>query len=110
MEKRLRQRVSEVEKVVEEKELSEKAHQAVSKATVWLTSLVALVAWFWTLARQKVEELELSSEQGSRAEIVYPTFRDIGLMMTSHLGSVGDRCKRVCNCAHSLSVIVTPFS
>jgi len=60
--RRLEQRHQSVERVVQNADLSECASEAVAKARSGLGALVAVVAWFWSLTRQRVEELELSEE------------------------------------------------
>ena len=39
-----------------------KAQEALSKGRNWLVSLVAVVGWYWSVARTRVEDLELSEE------------------------------------------------
>jgi hypothetical protein len=68
VQERLNKHVDEVEKVVEKAHLGEKAQTAVGKSRTWLVTLAACVAWFWGLARQRVEEMELSEEQ---EQVVY---------------------------------------
>ena len=60
--RRLEQRHKGVERVVEQADLSECASAAVAKSRSCLGALVAVVAWFWSLSRRRVEELELSEE------------------------------------------------
>jgi hypothetical protein len=59
---RLQERLDNIEKVVQEAELGEKAKQGVAKGRQWTVLLVGCVAWFWTLVSKCVEELELSEE------------------------------------------------
>ena len=60
---RLTVHVDRLAEVVEEAGLGEKAQQAVNKSRTWVTTLMGCVAWFWCLAKARVEELELSEEQ-----------------------------------------------
>jgi Family of unknown function (DUF6399) len=62
---RLQERLGKIEEVVEQAGLGERAAQEVVKARKWTGLLVACVAWFWAVANQRVEELELS-EEGER--------------------------------------------
>jgi hypothetical protein len=61
--KRLNAHVDRLTEVVAEAGLGAKAHEAVTKARTWLTTLMGCVAWFWGLANARVEELDLSAEQ-----------------------------------------------
>ena len=61
--KRLNAHVDRLTEVAAEAGLSAKAHEALSKARAWLTTLVGCVAWFWGLANARVEELDLSEGQ-----------------------------------------------
>ena len=54
--------------VVQAAGLGQNAREAVVKARAWVGTLVGVVAWFWCLARQRVEELDLSEEQ---EQVVY---------------------------------------
>ena len=63
--RRLEQRHKGVERVVDKAELSERAREAVVRTRAGQGTLEAVVAWFWSLTRQRVEELELS-EQAER--------------------------------------------
>jgi hypothetical protein len=60
---RLGRHVDRLEQAARQAGLGARADEAVAKARSWLGALVAVVAWFWGLARQQVEELELSEEQ-----------------------------------------------
>jgi hypothetical protein len=60
---RLSQHVAQLAEVVAAAELGDKPQQAVAKARTWVATLMGVVAWFWSLARARVEELELSAEQ-----------------------------------------------
>jgi hypothetical protein len=59
VERRLEKRLTALERVAVEAGLGAKAEAAVGKVRGWLPALVAGVAWFWALARQRVEELGL---------------------------------------------------
>jgi len=61
--KRLNAHVDRLTEVVAEAGLGARAHEAVSKARTWLTTLMGCVAWFWSLANARVEELDLNEEQ-----------------------------------------------
>ena len=61
--KRLRGRVDKLAEVVAQAGLGEKAHQALNKSRTWLGTLMGCVAWFWSLADARVQEMELSEEQ-----------------------------------------------
>ncbi len=61
--KRLAAHVDELEAVVAEAGLGEKAQQAACKARTWVATLMGAVAWFWCLANARLEELELSEGQ-----------------------------------------------
>ena len=61
--KRLTGHVDKLAEVVAEAGLPQKATAAVNKARTWVGALVGCVAWFWCLANERVEELELSEEQ-----------------------------------------------
>jgi hypothetical protein len=65
---RLTTHVDKLAEVVAEAGLGEKAKQAVNKSRTWLGALVGCVAWFWCLAKARVEELGLSEAQ---EQIVY---------------------------------------
>ncbi len=62
--KRLNGHLDKLAEVVAEAGLGEKAKAAVNKSRTWVGTLVACVAWFWSVANARVEELELSEEQG----------------------------------------------
>lgn len=62
---RLGKHLDEVEKVVEQAGLGNRAAAAVTKTRAWLGTLVAVVAWFWSMSHRRVEELQLSKEQES---------------------------------------------
>jgi hypothetical protein len=61
--KRLGTHLDRLAEVVAEAGLGEKAKQAVDKARAWVATLTGCVAWFWCLARARVEDLDLSEEQ-----------------------------------------------
>src|SRR5947209_2331628 len=60
---RLTAHVDRLAEVAAEAGLGEKAQQAVNKSRAWLGVLAGCVAWFWCLAKARVEELGLSEEQ-----------------------------------------------
>jgi hypothetical protein len=62
MQARLTAPLDRLQEVVEEGGLSERAHAAVQKARKWVVLLVGGIAWFWTLTRQRLEQLGLSEE------------------------------------------------
>lgn len=66
--RRLNGHLDELQEVVEEAGLSEKAKQALSKTRTWVGLLMGCVAWFWNLAVARVEALDLSEEQ---EQVVY---------------------------------------
>lgn len=61
--KRLNAHLDKLQEVVAVAGLSEKANQAVIKSRTWVEILIGCVAWFWSLAKGRVEELDLSEEQ-----------------------------------------------
>ena len=61
--KRLNAQLDNLQAVVQEAALGEKAKQALTKARTWVGVLMGCVAWFWSLAKDRVEELDLSEEQ-----------------------------------------------
>ena len=64
MQAKLGEPLKRLQEVVEEAGLPERAQQAVAKAREgWLVLLVGCLAWYWTLVRQKLEQLDLSEEQ-----------------------------------------------
>jgi hypothetical protein len=62
MQTRLCQTLERLQGVVEEAGLGVRAQQAVQKAQGWVVLLVGCVAWFWTMTRQRLENLDLSEE------------------------------------------------
>jgi Family of unknown function (DUF6399) len=60
---RLHAHLDQLQEVVQEADLGEKAKQAVTKARTWVGLLMGCVAWFWGVAVGRVEELDLSEEQ-----------------------------------------------
>jgi hypothetical protein len=60
MEQRLGQRLEALEQLTQQARLGSKATEAVGKGRRWTQALVAALAWFWSVARTKVEELELA--------------------------------------------------
>jgi hypothetical protein len=65
---RLAARLDKLEDVVRAAALGAKAQEAVTKARAWVRTLMGCVAWFWCLAKSRVEELDLSAEQ---EQVVY---------------------------------------
>jgi Family of unknown function (DUF6399) len=65
MQTRLSEPLQRLQQVVEEAGLGERAHQAVQKSHEWVVVLVGCLAWFWTMAHTRREELDLS-EEGQR--------------------------------------------
>jgi hypothetical protein len=60
---RLTAHLDRAQKAVEEADLSEHARHGVDKARTWVTALVGCVAWFWGVARARMEKLELTEAQ-----------------------------------------------
>jgi hypothetical protein len=60
--KRLVGRLDQLEEVVQEAALGARAKESVTKARPWVQTLMGCVAWFWSLANARVEELDLSEE------------------------------------------------
>jgi hypothetical protein len=60
---RLHGHLDKLAEVVQEAGLSEKAQESVNKSRTWVGILMGCVAWFWSLAKTRVEDLELSEEQ-----------------------------------------------
>jgi Family of unknown function (DUF6399) len=56
---RLQRRLEQVRQVAQQAGLDGPAADGLKKGQVWLTALVGLVAWFWGLARRRVETLGL---------------------------------------------------
>lgn len=54
--------LARLEKVVEEANLPEKANLGVAKGYGWVTSLMALVTWFWQRVGQRLGQMNLSEE------------------------------------------------
>jgi hypothetical protein len=75
METRLGAAVDQVQKVVEEAGLGERAHQALGRARVWVVLLVGCLAWFRLRTDARVEKLDLS-EEGQRLvqECLLPSY------------------------------------
>jgi PAS domain-containing protein len=59
---RLNEPLQRLREVVEQAGLSGRAHEAVHKAQGWVVLLVGCIAWFWTMTRQRLEQLDLSEE------------------------------------------------
>jgi len=60
---RLHKHLEQVEKVVAEAGLGERAREAVARTRSWVGTLAACVAWFWMLTTKCMEDLDLSDEQ-----------------------------------------------
>jgi Family of unknown function (DUF6399) len=72
MQARLRQPLDRLEKVIEQANLSERAQEAVQKAREWVVVLVGCIGWFWTMTRQRLDQLELGpeAEQALRQDLI----------------------------------------
>jgi hypothetical protein len=57
--KRLAGHLDQLEEVVQEAALGARARESVTKARPWVQTLMGCVAWFWSLADVRVEELDL---------------------------------------------------
>jgi hypothetical protein len=62
VQQRLQAPVDKLAEMVEEHGLGQRAFQAVAKAQQWLVVLSGYVAWFWAMAENQVEKLDLSDE------------------------------------------------
>jgi hypothetical protein len=62
MKDRLEQRLGVLEQVTQEAGLPGTAQEALAKGRRWLVTLVAAIGWFWSVARRKVEALDLPEE------------------------------------------------
>jgi hypothetical protein len=62
LEQRLGQRLQTVEQVVQAAGLGSSAQEALAKGRRWVTALVAALAWYWAVVRQRLEELGLAEE------------------------------------------------
>jgi hypothetical protein len=60
---RLHRHVDGLAAVVQQADLGEKAEAALNKARTWVGTLMAAVAWFWCVAKRRLEEVDLSEEQ-----------------------------------------------
>ena len=60
---RLHTHLDQLQEVVQQAGLSEKANAAVNQSRTWVQTLMGCVAWFWCLAQGRVEELELTPGQ-----------------------------------------------
>ena len=63
LQQRLEQRQATLEQVVEQAQLGEKAQQALQQGRRLVGVLVATLAWFWLLVRQRVDSWDLSEQQ-----------------------------------------------
>jgi hypothetical protein len=63
MQNKLKAPLAKLQEIVEEEELPERAMKGVEKARGWVVLLVGCLGWFWTVTRQRLEELDLSEEQ-----------------------------------------------
>jgi hypothetical protein len=62
VQQRLQQRLSVLEQITQAAQLGGKAAAALAGGAKWLVTLVASVAWFWTLAHKRIQELGLPEE------------------------------------------------
>jgi hypothetical protein len=62
VQERLERPLEKLVKMVEEAELSEKASIEVWKGYDWMVAVLAVVSWFWQMARQRVEGMNLPEE------------------------------------------------
>jgi hypothetical protein len=62
VQQRLDARLKKLERVADDANLGKEAHEAFAKGKQWFAALVASMAWFWALARKRVEELSLPEE------------------------------------------------
>jgi hypothetical protein len=60
---RLNGHLEQLQAVVQEADLPYKAQEAMHKSQAWVTTLMGCVAWFWCLATDIVNELDLTAEQ-----------------------------------------------
>jgi len=60
---RLNRHLDQLQEVVPEAGLPQKATEALNKARTWVGTRMGCVAWFWCLVNARVAELELSAEQ-----------------------------------------------
>ena len=60
VQQRLGNHLQTLQEVARQADLGSKATTALAKAQTWTRTLVAAVAWFWSLANSKVEGLQLS--------------------------------------------------
>jgi Family of unknown function (DUF6399) len=62
MQTRLSEPVNNLQEVVEETRMGERAHQAVAKAQGWVVLLVGCLGWFWERTRIRLDQLDVSEE------------------------------------------------
>jgi hypothetical protein len=62
MQQRLDKHLGTLQDVAAKAELASKATAALGKAQAWVRTLVGAVAWFWTMAASKVEEMDLPEQ------------------------------------------------
>lgn len=62
VQKRLEQPLDRLVKMVEQAGLSEKASIDVWKGYDWMTAVLAVVSWYWQMARQRIEQMNLPEE------------------------------------------------
>jgi Family of unknown function (DUF6399) len=62
VQKRLGQRLQTLEQVARQAELPDKAFEALAGGNRWVETLVAAMAWFWSVARGSVQEMDLPDE------------------------------------------------
>ena len=63
VEKRLKGHVEELRTVVTEERMSEQGKQRLDKAQKWVTMLMGMVAWYWSVVGDRLDEMELEREQ-----------------------------------------------
>lgn len=68
MEERLRQRMQSLQEVAEQGQLPARANEAVEGGRTWVVTLVAVLGWFWSMARRRIAELDLPEEAERMAE------------------------------------------
>jgi hypothetical protein len=62
MEERLGRRMQTLQQVAEQGQLPGKASEAVEGGRAWVVTLVAVLGWFWSAVRQRIETLDLPDE------------------------------------------------
>jgi hypothetical protein len=62
MQTRLSEPVNNLQQVVEETGMGERAHQAVAKAQGWVVLLVGCLGWYWEMTRSRLDKQDISEE------------------------------------------------